>query len=166
MARKKQNSSEGKNKFLLLLMISLTVFSFAVAGYMWFERQKIKETLLDQSSGKAADLPVEVTVPIYYPLETFTLSLKPSAQGSTRVLYIGLTLKLANEMSKDSIEKFLPEIRSRLLMLFSQQMANELLSDAGKQNLVSEIKKVVNKPLSEHENVQVTDVLFNAFILR
>lgn len=84
MARKKQSSSEGKNKFLLLLMISLTVFSFAVAGYMWFERQKIKETLLDQSSGKTADRPVEITVPIYYPLETFTLSLKPSAQGSTK----------------------------------------------------------------------------------
>ncbi|WNN54665.1 flagellar basal body-associated protein FliL (plasmid) [Hafnia alvei] len=168
MARKKQNSREEKNKFpfLLLLMMSLTISATAFAGYMWFEHQKVKEVLLDQTSGKVSNVTVESAEPIYFPLETFTLSLKPSAQESARVLYIGLTLKLANDMSKNNIEKFLPEIRSRLLMLFSQQIASELLSDDGKQQLVSQIKNVVNKPLNDHENVQVTDVLLNAFILR
>lgn len=168
MARKKQNSGEGKNKFpfLLLLMMGLAIFATAFAGYIWFEHQKVKQAMLEKSSTNADNLSSEITLPIYYPLETFTLSLKPSAQESARVLYIGLTLKLADEVSKDSIEKFLPEVRNRLLMLFSQQTANELLSDAGKQNLLSEIKNVVNKPFSDRESVQVTDVLFNAFILR
>lgn len=168
MTTNTQNGGEGKKKFpfLLLLMMSLAIAATAVAGYMWYEHQKVKDVLLDQVSGKSASMAEEKEEPIYFPLETFTVSLKPSTQDSPRVLYIGLTLKLTNETSKNNIVKFLPDIRSRLLMLFSQQVGSELQTYEGKQQLVSEIKNVVNKPLNDYENVQATDVLFNAFILR
>lgn len=168
MVRKKQKKSEGKSKFpfLLLLMMSLTISAIAFAGYMWFEQQKVKDAQLNTTSDTTTNVAVASPTPIYFPLETFTISLKPSAPGSPKILYIGLTLKLANEVSRQNIEKFLPEIRSRLLMLFSQQVSGELLNDEGKQRLMSEIKDIVNQSLSGNDSVQITDVLFNAFILR
>ncbi|MCU6377233.1 flagellar basal body-associated protein FliL [Morganella morganii] len=168
MARKKQKKSEGKSKFpfLLLLMMSLTISAIAFAGYMWFEHQKVKDTLMNTASETVARPAVVSPEPIYFPLEAFTISLKPSVPGSPKILYIGLTLKLANETSKQNIEKFLPEIRSRLLMLFSHQEPGDLLNDEGKQRLMSEIKDAINKSLNGQDSIQITDVLFNAFILR
>ncbi|WP_410200569.1 flagellar basal body-associated FliL family protein [Klebsiella variicola] len=51
-------------------------------------------------------------------------------------------------------------------MLFSHQESGDLLNDEGKQRLMSEIKDVINKSLNGQDSIQITDVLFNAFILR
>ncbi|WP_392432545.1 flagellar basal body-associated protein FliL [Yersinia sp. HM-2024] len=155
-----------KNKWVLLLVTILAISTIALGGYIWLEQQKMKKHLLEVNAGASSELAVEIPAPIYYQMETFTLSLKPSEKESRRVLYIGLTLKLKDEKSKENIEKFLPDIRSGLLVLFSQQSANELSTDEAKPQLAEKIKEQINQPKTNHEHIQVTDVLFNAFILR
>lgn len=109
---------------------------------------------------------VEPIAPVYVPLDTFTVSLKPGSEEYDRVLYIGLTLRVGNEEDKSRIEKYLPEVRSRLLMLFSGRSAEELSVNEGKSQLIQDIKQILSTPLDEKSGVTVTDVLFNAFILR
>lgn len=99
-------------------------------------------------------------------METFTVSLQPDEHEEDRVLYIGLTLRLADEESKVLIEQFMPEVRSRLLVVLSQQKARELSGDADKVRLINQIKEVIRQPLSPEQSANVTDVLFNAFIIR
>jgi flagellar FliL protein len=168
MAKKDNEISDGKKKlpFALLLLTGLALGAIAVAGFVWYEFQNVKSQMINQT-GEVEKTAVAIPPPIYVPMEVFTLTLKPSSQGGpSRVLHIGLTLKLADEESREHLEKFLPEIRSRLLILFSQQMAEQLTHDNGKHGLIEKIKDVVNKPIAGEARVHVTDVLFNAFILR
>ncbi len=62
---------------------------------------------------------------------------------------------------------YLPEVRSRLLLLLSRQSAAALATEQGKQALVEQIKQALAPPLVKGQPPQVVDdVLFTAFILR
>lgn len=101
--------------------------------------------------------------PVFYALDTFTVNLG----DADRVLYIGITLRLKDEATRSRLSEYLPEVRSRLLLLFSRQDAAVLATEEGKKNLIAEIKTTLSTPLVAGQPKQdVTDVLYTAFILR
>ncbi|EYI41274.1 flagellar basal body-associated protein FliL, partial [Salmonella enterica subsp. enterica serovar Heidelberg str. 41584] len=72
-----------------------------------------------------------------------------------------------SEATRARLNEYLPEVRSRLLLLFSRQNAAELSTEAGKQKLIAAIKETLAAPLVAGQPKQVvTDVLYTAFILR
>ncbi len=78
-----------------------------------------------------------------------------------------MTLRLKDEATRARLNEYLPEVRSRLLLLFSRQNAAELSTEAGKQKLIAAIKETLAAPLVAGQPKQVvTDVLYTAFILR
>lgn len=78
-----------------------------------------------------------------------------------------MTLRLKDEATRARLNEYLPEVRSRLLLLFSRQNAAELSTQAGKQKLIAAIKETLAAPLVAGQPKQVvTDVLYTAFILR
>lgn len=78
-----------------------------------------------------------------------------------------MTLRLKDEATRARLNEYLPEVRSRLLLLFSRQNASELSTEAGKQKLIAAIKETLAAPLVAGQPKQVvTDVLYTAFILR
>ncbi|POT54775.1 flagellar basal body-associated protein FliL [Citrobacter amalonaticus] len=165
MPKKNQNSAGGKKKNLtILLLLLIMTGTCVIAGYTLYEMKSIKQLAVDGAPEQTVS--IESVVPVYIPLETFTVSLKPTQRENDRILYIGLTLRVRDDKSQELIEKYLPEVRSRLLVLFSKQTADELSTDDGKYQLVDNIKTVMNKPLAADQSAVVTDVLFNAFILR
>lgn len=99
----------------------------------------------------------------FYALDTFTVNLG----DADRVLYIGITLRLKDEATRSRLSEYLPEVRSRLLLLFSRQDAAVLATEEGKQKLIAAIKATLSTPLVAGQPKQdVTDVLYTAFILR
>nr|WP_276314950.1 flagellar basal body-associated protein FliL [Escherichia albertii] len=101
--------------------------------------------------------------PVFYALDTFTVNLG----DADRVLYIGITLRLKDEATRSRLSEYLPEVRSRLLLLFSRQDAAVLATELGKQQLIATIKTTLSTPLVAGQPKQdVTDVLYTAFILR
>ena len=90
-----------------------------------------------------------------------------ASEDADRVLYIGVTLRLKDEATRSRLSEYLPEVRSRLLLLFSRQDAAVLATEEGKKNLIAEIKTTLSTPLVAGQPKQdVTDVLYTAFILR
>ncbi|WP_426766017.1 flagellar basal body-associated protein FliL [Erwinia aphidicola] len=163
--KNKKKGGSSKRPFLIALMFIVTIAACGFAGYMFWEIKKLK------SHSAGADKTVEVkkpqeVEPIYQSLSTFTVSLKPTEKESDRVLFIGLSLRMADKESILTLEKFLPEYRSRLLILLSKLSYEELSTSEGKQQLMDKIKDEVSKPLASKQAVKVTDVLFNEFILR
>lgn len=67
--------------------------------------------------------------PVFYALDTFTVNLG----DADRVLYIGITLRLKDEATRSRLSEYLPEVRSRLLLLFSRQDAAVLATEEGKK---------------------------------
>lgn len=166
MTKKNQKASGGGKKFslMVLLLILISILACGLAGYTFYEMKNIQDNASDNGE-KTAPAPEPIT-PLYVPLDTFTVSLKPTPTDGDRVLYIGLTLRVRDDNSKLLADKFLPEIRSRLFILLAHQSADKLSTEEGKSQLIEQIKSVVSKPLAPDQKVVATDVLFNAFILR
>ncbi|EPZ8122860.1 flagellar basal body-associated protein FliL [Yersinia enterocolitica] len=168
MTKKNQRATGGgkKSSLAFLFMMLIAIGASALAGYTLYEIKNIKENMLADGEKPIAKSAPEPVVPLYIPMETFTVSLKPTPTDADRVLHIGLTLRVNDEGSRLLVDKFLPEIRSRLFILLAHQTAEDLSTDEGKKQLIEKIKSVVSKPVAPNQGVMITDVLFNAFILR
>ncbi|WP_040343261.1 MULTISPECIES: flagellar basal body-associated protein FliL [Brenneria] len=143
---------------ILLIIVALAATAAAGAGW-WLLHQKNTAT-----AEQVAPPPPE---PVFMPLDTFTVNLVNADNDPDRVLYVGFTLRLPDEATRTRFNNYLPEVRSRLLLLLSRQNALSLASEQGKQQLIEEIKQVLSPPLIPGQpNQVVTDVLFTAFILR
>ncbi|MBS0054506.1 flagellar basal body-associated protein FliL [Yersinia sp. Marseille-Q3913] len=146
-----------KSSIWVILLVLVAVAASAGGGYSWWLLNKSKSTT-------AKVVPV---IPVFMPLETFTVNLITPDNNLDRVLYIGLTLRLPDDATRAKLNDYLPEVRSRLLLLLSRQSADSLSNEAGKQRLVDEIKNVLSPPMVKGQpNQVVSDVLFTAFILR
>ena len=146
-----------KSSIWVILLVLIAVAASAGGGYSWWVLHKSKPTT-------AKAVPV---IPVFMPLETFTVNLITPDNNLDRVLYIGLTLRLPDDATRAKLNDYLPEVRSRLLLLLSRQSADSLSNEEGKQRLVGEIKNVLSPPMVKGQPNQVaSDVLFTAFILR
>lgn len=151
-----------KRPILVILLVLITLGACSAAGYIWWQMQQNKDGK-PTATAKVQPPPA----PVFMPLDTFTVNLVTPDNDPERVLYIGLTLRLPDEATRRQLNDFLPEVRSRLLMLLSRQEAGQLANEQGKQQLVAEIKDVLSTPLVKGQPKQVvSDVLFTAFILR
>lgn len=148
---------------LIVLLVLMTIALCGTGGYAWWIT-KNHQVNPPTTSVK----PIQpLARPVFMPLDTFTVNLQNNDNDPSRVLYIGLTLRLPDEKHRETLSEYLPELRSRLLLLLSSQKTEDLSNDAGKQRLVQEIKKTLSPPFVKGQpNQVINDVLFTAFILR
>jgi flagellar FliL protein len=145
-----------KRSIWMPLLVLITLAACATAGYSYWRMQQ-------QPASAQVKAPEPPPAPVFFALDTFTVNLG----DADRVLYIGVTLRLKDEATRQRLSEFLPEIRSRLLLLFSRQDSASLATDEGKQKLVEAIKNTLAPPLVAGQPQQVvSDVLYTAFILR
>ena len=150
-----------KRSILIPVLLVVTLAACSVAGYaVW--------RIMNKTDGHPATAKVEPpAAPVFYALDTFTVNLVNADNDPDRVLYVGFTLRLPDEATRLRMNDYLPEVRSRLLLLLSRQDSSKLASEQGKQALVEQIKQSLAPPLVKGQPPQaVNDVLFTAFILR
>ncbi|MBD2799746.1 flagellar basal body-associated protein FliL [Xenorhabdus sp. M] len=148
-----------KNPIWMILLILIAVLGAAIGGYSWWEMNQ----LANDSTNKTK----VIESPVFMALEPFTVNLIDNEEHFDRVLYIGVTLRLPDEKTRQRFNDYLPEVRSRMLLLLSRQSAAALAKDDGKMSLVAEIKQTLFPTLIPGESDQeITDVLFTTFILR
>lgn len=154
---------KGKRSKLIIISVLLVLIAAAGGGYAWWTQQG------QSSAPGAAQVKKEEppAPPVFLALDTFTVNLQNADNNPDRVLYIGLTLRLPDEKNRTALNEYLPEVRSRLLLLLSRQKSSDLVSEAGKQQLITDIKQVLSTPFVKGQpNLVISDVLFTAFILR
>lgn len=109
--------------------------------------------------------PQAVPAPIFIPITPFTVTLQSADRE--RIVHLAITLRVSDEQSRQRIEKYMPEVRSRILMLLSSQTPESVQTPQGKVDLAGAILKVVNKPFTPLPDGQyVTDVLFTEFVVQ
>ena len=147
---------KSKRSIWIPLLVLITLAACATAGYSYWRMQ-------EHPTASASAAPPPPPAPVFFALDTFTVNLG----DADRVLYIGITLRLKDEVTRARLSEYLPEVRSRLLLLFSRQDATVLSTEAWKQTLIAAIKETLSTPLVAGQPKQeVTDVLYTAFILR
>ncbi|PHM29323.1 flagellar basal body-associated protein FliL [Xenorhabdus budapestensis] len=147
------------NPIWMILLILIAVLSTAIGGYSWWT--------MKQSSNNSSEKAKVIHTPVFMTLEPFTVNLIDREDHFDRVLYVGVTLRLSDETTRQRFHDYLPEVRSRMLLLLSRQKSTDLAKDDGKVRLVEDIKQTLSPTLIPGEPDQViTDVLFTTFILR
>ncbi len=103
--------------------------------------------------------------PIFVPIEPFTVTLQNP--DTERIMHVGLTLRVSDEQTRTRLEKYMPEVRSRILMVLSSQSPTGVQTQQGKTDMANAIKQAVNRPFSPLPDGQyVTDVLYTAFVVQ
>lgn len=154
--------SGGGSRKLLWLMVVLVVVSLSAAGaalYMVMGGQ-------GENRASQAQASPERRAPIFLKIDPFTVNLADDVHGS-RLLYAGLTLKVGDQETSDILKEHMPQVRSRLLLLFSGQEARELTSPGGKAELADKVVETLSDPMTEHQpDLLIEDVLFTEFIVQ
>lgn len=147
-----------KTPWLLVILLVLVAAASSAAG-MYF--------LMGKGNGTDEATKTEpLSTPIFVPLPPFTVNLR-SEQHAERLLYIGLSLQVANKASEEFLKQYMPQVRSRLLKLFSAQSAAELLTPNGKETLSAKILDQLRAPITTPQPaLQLNDVLYTDFIVQ
>lgn len=183
------SSSGGIGRLLrpLLMLLALLAVAAASVAATWFfmnwqagrELSPVQIGVGGQGQAQAAGAPgaqpttfvpaptapVQVPAPIFIPLEPFTATVEDPE--SERIVRVGITLRVSDEQSRTRIEKYLPEVRSRVLMVLSAQTPQTVRTPQGKADMAKAIMVAVNKPFSPIPDGQyVSDVLFTEFVVQ
>ena len=122
--------------------------------------------LLGPKGPKSAEAPKPVLEKTFFvPLDPLTVNLQ--SEGRPKFLHIGIALKLRDEASKAQVVEYMPELRSRALLLLSNRAPDSLLSTDGKSKLAEEIRVELNRPINEQLPAQgIASVSFNTFVVQ
>lgn len=108
----------------------------------------------------------EAKPPVFLPMEQFTVNLQPEG-ANDQFLQIALTLQVADENQVELIKQYMPQVRSRLLMLLSSKKPSEISSADGKKKLAEEIMAQVKQPFNAQSSPQsVSNVFFTSFVIQ
>lgn len=155
-------TSTGGSRKLLWLMVILVILSSSVAAAAIY----LVLTQRDGTVLASTEAVPERRAPIFVKIDPFTVNLADDAYGS-RLLYAGLSLKVGDEETREILMDHMPQVRSRLLMLFAGQQASELTGPESKQRLRDRVLAVLDPPMTDHQPALVIeDVLFTEFIVQ
>ncbi|MCK0744927.1 flagellar basal body-associated protein FliL [Chromohalobacter nigrandesensis] len=153
-------NKRGKSLWLIGLLIVLFSVGSSIGVYLLMDSQQ------EASADEEQSEPEEAPDPIFVEIEPFTVNLQDD-EYRERLLYVGLSLKVGDDKTKEILEQYMPEVRSRLLMLLSDQEVGALVEPKGKQRLANQILELFDEPLAEPQpTLDITGVLFSEFIVQ
>ncbi|WP_085248189.1 flagellar basal body-associated FliL family protein [Gilliamella mensalis] len=143
---------------LILILITLSAIGFA--AYLWFQSHSPNTNTVPEEP--------KIMSPVFLTLKPFTISLPVSEDNIdiNKIIYIGIVLRVADENQKTVLLDYLPEVRSDVLLLTSNQNINQLKLESGKINLQEQIKNTLSRHYDAKNSVKIDEVLFTDFIIR
>ena len=148
------------SKLLIGLLVALGLAAVAAAAYTFIPR-----FMNTSSAGAEPAKAAEPEKPIFLMLEPLTVNLQ--SEGRSRFLQIGMALRVPDEKTKAQIVEYMPELRSRLLMLLSNRTPDTLVTPEGKAKLAEEIRTTLNTPLAAGQPpLGISNVSFNTFVVQ
>lgn len=116
-------------------------------------------------AGFASTEPPPPPAPIFTELAPFTVTLY--GEPRNRILYAGVTLRLADEASRKIIEDYMPEVRDRALKVLASQDMAQLQSADGQEILSDALRRALSRPFEPQPvGPRISDVLFTAFVVQ
>jgi len=151
--------SSKKMLFIIIGLVLVLVIGGGAAAFMLMG-SKSKKASDDHAEEKAVS-----KVPVFVVIEPFVVNLMSETSGD-QFLQIAMTLQVPNQETADAIKLFMPQVRSRLLMVLSSKKASELLSNDGKKALTDEIIDQLGEPFASGKGPNITDVFYTSFVIQ
>ncbi|SFL31796.1 flagellar FliL protein [Nitrosomonas aestuarii] len=153
----KTEKKSGKKGMVIMILVAIIAIG-AGAGGAWFVMQGQQEDEFER--GQTKKIPTA-----FKELDIFTVNLQPEEKG--QYLQLGLTIKIRDTDVSIEIDRLIPEIRNRILLILTSKTAKDLSTLAGKQFLSSELTDEVRNTLdSEIHREAILEVLFTSFVIQ
>lgn len=154
---------EKKKSKLKLIIIAAVVLALGGGGAAYF--LLMKKPAAPKAHAEEEESHEEAKAPVFLVLEPFTVNLQQEA--GDQYLQIAMTVQVANDKQSEEIKTYLPQVRSRVLMVLSSKKASEINTPEGKKLLADDIIAQIKRPFSEHGKSQkVSDVFFTSFVIQ
>ncbi|MDQ2138591.1 flagellar basal body-associated FliL family protein [Alcaligenaceae bacterium A4P071] len=159
----------------LLVLLAVAGISVATTWLLTTRMQKNEASGLQLAVGdaqaasapQARNEPVSAVVPapIFLAIEPFTVTVNNDEME--RMVHMAITLRIGDDLSRTQLEKYMPEVRNRILMLVSGQSPQAVQTPQGKRDLATAIQKSLSQPFTPNPDGQrISDVLFTAFVVQ
>jgi len=182
-------NNKGNRRMIIFMLVQLLLVAGVSVGATWaimnrlrvqVEREatavavaaaQVGATVSPEGTAALGSAPIAIPIPdsipepIFYELAPFTVTVENDV--SERILHVGLTLRLADDASRERLERYLPEVRNRVLLELSHLTPDSLKGAQGRTELASAIITTLNRPFAPLPVGQyVTDVLFTTFVVQ
>lgn len=154
-------AAPAKSKKMLFIIIG-AVLVLAIGGGAAFMLMGGKSKKADEEHAEEKS---SSKVPVFVVIEPFVVNLQQ--ETGDQFLQVALTLQVPNAETAESIKVFMPQVRSRLLMVLSSKKASELLTSEGKRNLTDEIIDQLGEPFAGGgKGPSINDVFYTSFVIQ
>lgn len=155
-----QQGAPKSQKKLLLLIGILLIALIGGGGAAWYFLSK-KSPPVEEDHPK----PKASKTPVFFVIESFTVNLQP--ETGEQFLQIAFTLQVEDQAQIETMKMYMPQVRSRLLILLSGKKPSEISTVDGKQKLADDIVAVMKKPFSADGPPQlILNVFFTSFVIQ
>jgi len=103
-------------------------------------------------------------IPLFLRLEPFTVTI--ANDHAERLMHVGVVFTVSNEAARKHLTDLLPVVRSRILLLLSEQDPDTINTSAAKRFLERAIRDLANESLDPGAGQQVDQVLFTDFVVQ
>lgn len=151
---------------LWLILIAAIIGASVAATYFFLQKSGLPIGLAQaEDAAPVKREPVQLPPPIFAALEPFTVTLRD--ERSTRILYVAVTLRLVDDVSRNMITEYMPEVRDRVLRLLSVQNPTYVQTPEGREKLVADLTQLLQRPYQpQPRGPEISAVLFTAFVVQ
>ncbi len=144
-----------RSKKLLLFIVAGLLLCAGGAGGAWWLMQS-------QPPTQQAAKPQPPAPPVFFDLDTFTVNL-----AGDRILQTTISLQVGKTADTDQLKLYLPQVKSRLLLLLSAKTADQLQTPGGKESLAGEIAATLRKPYEKNLTPpSISGVFLTSFVIQ
>lgn len=145
-----------KSKKMLIIILGVVLLLVLGGGgaFLYISKQRAAAAAAEEDGGEpAAHAPAAHDAakvpPVYLPMDNMVVNLADA--GGERVAQVGITLEVRDAHAAETVKSYMPTIRSGVLMLLSQRLADDLLTAEGKQKLINDILVECARPFGGGE---------------
>lgn len=154
---KEEPPRKSRKKLYLVLLLLVLILGGGAGGAWWY---------FESAAAPAKEVREAPKPPVFAVLEPFTVNLAASENGD-QYLQVALTLQVADQAQVDRIKLYMPQVRSRILLLLSSKKASDISTVEGKKKLSDDIIAQINLPFAPNGEPQsVSDVFFTSFVIQ
>jgi len=161
MANSKSNTT---STVLKMFLLALVVAGLSIGATLFYSSKAASTPTLAPATSQAPP-PPELPNPIFVPLQPFTVTL--GEQYATRILFVDITLRVANEASRKQITAYMPEVRNRVLTVLTKQTPADVQTPEGRAQLAQMLSDTLKTPYHPQPvGPEISKVLFTAFVVQ
>jgi len=122
--------------------------------------------LRDAQAAPAPKVAEHKAEPVFLALDPFTVNL--TTVSIDHFLQVGLTLEITGADAGERVKRYMPVVRSRILLLLASKTAEELATPAGKRKLIEDILVEARAPLPDTGTPSkgVENAHFSSFVIQ